>query len=119
MRGSPVQMESSKGRIASLDGLRAVSILMVLAGHAFEQSSGLSIAPSQRFARSFFGYAHFGVVVFFVISGFLITSLLLSEREKTGTISLRNFYMRRAYRILPASYAVTLFIAVVWYGRIH
>ena len=119
MRGSPGSDGILQRQNRLPRRLRAVSILMVLAGHTFEQSSGLSITPSQRFARSFFGYAHFGVVVFFVISGFLITSLLLSEREKTGTISLRNFYTRRAYRILPASYAVTLFIAVVWYGRIH
>jgi peptidoglycan/LPS O-acetylase OafA/YrhL len=50
----------------------------------------------------------FGVGVFFVISGFLITSLLMNEEEKTGTISLRNFYTRRILRIFPAYYFLLL-----------
>lgn len=108
-------------RIASLDGLRAVSILMVLAGHTFGQSLSVEY-PRRKFMtylRPAAHYAEFGVVVFFVISGFLITSLLLNEREKTGTISLRNFYVRRAYRILPAAYVVTLVIAIFWHSRIQ
>jgi len=52
----------------------------------------------------------FGVRVFFVISGYLITTLLLDERARSGTISLRGFYVRRIYRIFPAFYA---FLAVV------
>ena len=46
---------------------------------------------------------HLGVDVFFVISGFLITSLLLREIDRTGTLSLSGFWARRARRILPAS----------------
>jgi peptidoglycan/LPS O-acetylase OafA/YrhL len=57
-------------------------------------------------------------VFFFVISGFLITSLLLNERERSGSISLRNFYVRRAYRILPASYVGTVAIAIIWHSRV-
>jgi peptidoglycan/LPS O-acetylase OafA/YrhL len=49
-------------------------------------------------------FAHLGVSVFFVISGFLITGLLLKEREKSGTISLPRFYLRRAFRIFPPFY---------------
>lgn len=114
-----VQMEFSKGRVASLDGLRAVSILMVLAGHTY----GKSLVQYQAgwvavYVRRGAHYAAFGVDVFFVISGFLITLLLLREREKTGSISLRNFYVRRAYRILPAAYVVTLVVAIVWHNRI-
>ena len=41
------------------------------------------------------------VNLFFILSGFLITYLLLNEREKTGTVSIRNFYIRRAFRIYP------------------
>jgi peptidoglycan/LPS O-acetylase OafA/YrhL len=43
-----------------------------------------------------------GVDVFFVLSGYLITSILLTERERTGAINLRHFYIRRACRLLPA-----------------
>lgn len=63
-----------------------------------------------------FGYSgvpgHYGVVAFFVLSGFLITWLMLREQEKTGTVSLRAFYQRRALRIFPAFYAFWFF----WVG---
>lgn len=101
-------------RWASLDGLRAISILMVIVGH---------LSGTNGFFRADFGigdYAHLGVVVFFVISGFLITSLLLSEHEENGKISLRLFYARRAVRIFPASYAYIAFVCIVWwFGLIH
>src|SRR3712207_3401154 len=49
-----------------------------------------------------------GVDVFFVISGFLITTLLLRELERTGTLSLTRFWARRARRILPAAFVTLL-----------
>src|SRR5213593_3508817 len=73
----------------SLDGVRGVAVLMVMAYHA-----GL--------ARGGF----LGVDAFFVLSGYLITALLTQERERTGSISLRNFYARRALRLLPALLAL-------------
>jgi peptidoglycan/LPS O-acetylase OafA/YrhL len=84
-------------RIASLDGLRAISILLVMAGHLF----GRSGAIVEERARIFSKAAHFGVEVFFVISGFLITTLLLNERARTGTTDLLAFYVRRSLRIIP------------------
>ena len=82
-------------RIPSLDGLRAISILLVVLGH---------LAKSQHAPRVFWDhYAALGVRVFFVISGYLITTLLLREYKRTSTISLKNFYIRRSYRILPAA----------------
>jgi peptidoglycan/LPS O-acetylase OafA/YrhL len=83
-------------RIPSLDGLRAISISLVIAGHILSEHHVLSFASV---------YANTGVRIFFVISGYLITTLLLREHEKTSTISLREFYIRRAYRILPAAFA--------------
>jgi peptidoglycan/LPS O-acetylase OafA/YrhL len=56
--------------------------------------------------------AQLGVLVFFVISGFLITTLLMGERQKTGTISLKQFYWRRVLRIFPAFYALLLALAL-------
>lgn len=86
-------------RIASLDGLRAISILLVILGH-LEGTTGY---PSNA-VTSFLGqFPHFGVQIFFVISGFLITSLLLKEHETAGRISLKNFYLRRTFRIFPAA----------------
>jgi peptidoglycan/LPS O-acetylase OafA/YrhL len=92
------------GRIPSLDGLRAISILCVLLAHATHGFTGVHV-----FGRM----ALFGVRVFFVISGFLITSLLLKEEAKTGTISLRFFYLRRTLRIFPPFY---VFIGVAVLG---
>jgi peptidoglycan/LPS O-acetylase OafA/YrhL len=88
-------------RIASLDGLRAVSITLVLFGHA-TGTLGFPIAHDR------FGLADAGVRTFFIISGFLITKLLLRELTLSGTISLRGFYRRRILRIFPAFYAYCL-----------
>jgi len=101
--------KSGSGRIASLDGFRAISILMVLYGHL----SGTRWFPVtlEGYKHSAGDLAHLGVLVFFVISGFLITSLLMSEREKTGTISMKRFYLRRVLRIFPAFY--TLILALI------
>lgn len=56
---------------------------------------------------------HYGVQVFFVISGFIITRLLIAEREEQGTVSLRNFYVRRIFRIIPAYYFFLLAVLVI------
>jgi peptidoglycan/LPS O-acetylase OafA/YrhL len=94
-------------RIPSLDGLHAISISMVIAGHLAAEG----YAP--EFLKT---YASIGVRVFFVISGYLITAILLKEHDRTGTISLREFYIRRAYRIFPAALFYMLIIfAVYWH----
>ena len=64
-------------------------------------------------------YANLGVRIFFVISGFLITTLLLSEEAKDGTISLKNFYRRRAYRILPAAAVFMIFMFAIYWRELH
>jgi peptidoglycan/LPS O-acetylase OafA/YrhL len=80
--------------IPSLDGLRAISIGMVILGHAY--------VPTSLWARMLFAHAGLGVRIFFVISGYLITRLLLEEVRRFGNVSLPLFYARRALRILPA-----------------
>ncbi len=77
--------------IPSLDGIRAVAVMIVFTAHA-----GLEHAVP----------GGFGVTVFFFLSGYLITTLLRREYERTGGISLRNFYLRRVYRIFPPLYLV-------------
>jgi peptidoglycan/LPS O-acetylase OafA/YrhL len=77
---------------ADIQGLRAVAVLLVVLAHA---------------GVGFVGGGFVGVDVFFVLSGFLITGLLLAEARKHGSVSLVDFYVRRARRILPAA-ALTL-----------
>ena len=96
-------------RIPSLDGLRAVSIALVLIAHL----SGTRLFPLSARAGNFLGLGELGVHVFFVISGFLITRLLLDEdeQEAAGGISLGRFYFRRTLRIFPPYY---VYLAVVF-----
>jgi peptidoglycan/LPS O-acetylase OafA/YrhL len=96
-------------RIPSLDGLRAVSILIVLLSHA----SGTVHFKQLPLSHVWFAFGPFGVKVFFVISGFLITMLLLKEEKARGRISLGNFYFRRAFRILPVAYTFILTLAIL------
>src|SRR5258708_2018236 len=93
--------EAPVHRIPSLDGLRALSIFLVLALHSIQRLEVNS--PISFLWVGIFNGAT-GVFIFFVISGYLITSLLLREHEKRGSISLRGFYFRRAMRILPPLY---------------
>jgi len=85
-------------RLHSLDGLRALSILLVLVGHV----AGTVNAP--EWLTPLHNLGNFGVKIFFVISGFLITLLLLEELGVSGRIDLRGFYLRRCCRIFPAFY---------------
>jgi peptidoglycan/LPS O-acetylase OafA/YrhL len=94
-------MLSLPRRIPSLDGLRAISILFVLYGHAVG-TVGFPVTTHNL------GLAEAGVRIFFIISGFLITTLLLKELESTGKISLLDFYRRRTLRIFPAFYTYWL-----------
>jgi peptidoglycan/LPS O-acetylase OafA/YrhL len=94
-------------RLPSLDGLRAMSIGLVLVGHLANQP-GLIPLPRQFLVS----LATLGVRVFFVISGFLITTLLLGEKDRYGSISLRRFYFRRTMRIFPPFYAYVAVMAL-------
>lgn len=86
------------GRIPSLDGLRAISIIAVTVSHMVPRADP-NVPRWTDFLRKL-GSA--GVDFFFVISGFLITHLLIREWKATGGVSLKAFYARRALRILPA-----------------
>lgn len=102
------EMSLSKDRIASLDGLRAVSILFVILGHL----CGTRHFPLREnvYAASL---ALLGVRVFFVISGFLITGLLLGELRDGGKIRLDRFYFRRTLRIFVPYYAFLAAVVVL------
>jgi peptidoglycan/LPS O-acetylase OafA/YrhL len=89
-----------------LDGIRAVSVIIVILYHA---------------GFSWMHGGFFGVEVFFVVSGFLITSLLLDERATTGGVSLQQFWVRRARRLLPALFAMLLAVSLwaAFFGDEH
>ncbi|MEV4759719.1 acyltransferase family protein [Micromonospora sp. NPDC049559] len=82
---------TTKPYLAGLDGLRAIAVTAVVLYHLFP-----ALLPG--------GFV--GVDVFFVISGFLITTLLLAEHARTGRVRLREFWVRRARRLLPALFLV-------------
>ena len=90
-----------RGKIPSLDGWRALAILVVLISRRVT-ATRYPAGARGRLDDIFDG--KFGVRIFFVISGLLITFLLLREAHETGGISLRSFYVRRALRILPVYY---------------
>jgi len=84
----------------SLNGLRAIAIIMVIVSHFHLKGAFYEIVFNGKI----------GVLLFFVISGFLITTLCIKEKVITDNISLKNFYIRRALRIFPVAY---LFIVVI------
>jgi peptidoglycan/LPS O-acetylase OafA/YrhL len=89
-------------RVAPLDGMRAFAVLAVILFHAYTP-------------WAIGGF--YGVDVFFVLSGYLITSILVSEWQDKGRISLRHFWARRARRLLPALFLmllVVLLVADIW-----
>ena len=94
-------MGKKRRYITGLDGIRAIAVIMVLAYH-------LKLA--------LFKSGFLGVTVFFVLSGYLITGILISEVEEEGTIDLKNFWLRRIRRLVPAVMSmavVKIFVSAV------
>lgn len=110
----------SVGRDAVIDGWRGISVLMVILGHLFAyranklyplealDATGLPIGSKILAIAGSLGTL--GVCFFFMISGYLITTLLRSEESKRGCVSLKAFYVRRIFRIMPAFYAYVLVV---------
>lgn len=91
-------MGKKRRHITGLDGIRAIAVIMVLAYH-------LKLA--------LFKSGFLGVTVFFVLSGYLITGILISEVEEEGTIDLKNFWLRRIRRLVPAVMSMAVVIIFV------
>jgi len=89
-----------QGQIPSLNGWRAVAILLVMLDHA-KFTVGFPIDRLPGWALVLFEQGNLGVRIFFVLSGLLITHLLLREAEGSGAVSLGQFFLRRCLRILP------------------
>lgn len=96
-----------------LDVLRFGAFLLVFVGHGgFDTAKASAMQPSvtKDLELAISGAGLSGVSLFFTLSAYLITELLLQEREKTGTVHLRSFYMRRILRIWPLYFVFLLII---------
>lgn len=100
-------LKSEKKYYPSLNGLRAISIALVILNH-FSIKANIFSALEKYFwlkpIKDLLEDGQLGVTIFFVISGFLITTLMLNEEEKNDSISIKKFYIRRIFRIFPAYY---------------
>lgn len=95
--------------IPTLDGWRAIAVTLVIGAHSYTMLMNNGTKAARSLA-TMFNHAGYGVDIFFALSGYLICTLLLREKNITGTISLFRFYVRRAFRILPP---VVLFLAII------
>lgn len=106
----------TRGRIPSLDGLRALAVTLVVVDHIVESKVGSSHLLAHEIAKA---ASDVGVDAFFVLSGFLITTMLCRELDHAQQISLKTFYWRRALRIMPAFLCFLAFVgALVAFGQI-
>jgi peptidoglycan/LPS O-acetylase OafA/YrhL len=96
-------------RIPSLDGVRALSILLVVLGHLAKRGH----APGAFWEN----YSITGVRIFFVLSGYLITQILLTEHRLTSAINLKKFYLRRALRIFPAAFVFMALVSAFYWKQ--
>lgn len=95
--------------LPGLNGLRAIAALSVILCHVFQELNAYGLKSSGMFNS----FGIYGVTIFFTLSGFLITYLLLKEKEKTKTIAVKNFYMRRILRIWPLYFFFILIVLLV------
>jgi peptidoglycan/LPS O-acetylase OafA/YrhL len=92
---------------SGLTGLRFFAAFVVILCHVEEFKSIWNIRETNTWDLHFFSLmGELGVTFFFVLSGFLITYLLLMEKERMGTIAIKQFYMRRVLRIVPLYYLI-------------
>lgn len=103
----PQKSAGGSEKIASLDGMRSISILIVFFAHAGPESGRLMLTSQIGVTLP----GTLGVTVFFFLSGFLITTLLRREYDAAQTINFKGFYLRRLLRIFPPLYAM---LAIVW-----
>ncbi len=102
-----------------IDGLRALSILWIISMHTlwmfgYHLDKQAYIKLSSRLELAPFFQGHLAVDIFFVISGFLISHYLFNEYQQQQTINLKQFYLRRALRLLPAYFVVMVIVAFAY-----
>lgn len=100
-----------RGRVPSLDGLRALAICFVMTTHASRTIGTRDVLKYRLFSQ--LGLS--GLEIFFVISGFLITLLMFRELERNGGLNIRAFLLRRILRTVPAYTCLLIAVAVLQY----
>lgn len=106
--------ETNRIFFTGIDGLRAIGALTVVVGHLELIKSDFSIPNLLHLPYYKNTSGHLGVVLFFVLSGFLITYLLMEEKEKFKTISIKRFYFRRILRIWPIYYLILILLLFIF-----
>lgn len=103
----PERISSRRVYFPGLTGVRFFAALAVIFCHIEEFKHFFNVRSNEYFDVHLFTLlGEVSVTLFFVLSGFLITYLLLAEKEKTGMIAMRDFYLRRVYRIFPLYYLI-------------
>ena len=111
------QPPKARHYVPTLDGWRAVAILIVLISHAadsiarFLRGAGWNSQVNMKFG-------FFGVGIFFALSGFLITTQMVFNEREQGAFNVRQFYWRRCFRILPAAYFYLIVVALLSFSGV-
>ena len=108
------QRERSRFYLPALDALRGIACFLIVAVHIEQHKIGAGL-PHVADINRLYNIGRPGLMMFFVLSGFLITLLLLKERNATGDISYKNFYLKRVLRIWPLYYLVLLLSSLIWH----
>lgn len=108
-------IDSNKVFFPNLEGLRFFAFFVVFVNHATGSLGYNNHSETFAYIRShFFWNGDLGVSFFFVLSGFLITYLLLKEKELSGKINIKNFYLRRVLRIWPLYFLIVAMCLLVF-----
>jgi peptidoglycan/LPS O-acetylase OafA/YrhL len=105
-----------KARLPGLDGLRAISIGMVVTDHIWQTKQFLGNDDN---CFRLFVYGDLGVHIFFVISGYLITTIILEGERDHGRIDIKDFYLKRFFRIFPAYYVFLIVVCIFFVSRLN
>lgn len=111
------QPPKARHYVPTLDGWRAVAIIIVLISHAADSIADfLRMMDWDDQLNMKFGF--FSVEIFFALSGFLITTQMIFNEREQGAFNVRRFYWRRCFRILPAAYFYLMLVALLSFSGV-